>query len=83
MDSLKIALEKMKTANRPSDFMNMPLVLASDAFLPFRDIVDLAAEYGISSVIQPGGSIRDMDSINACNSYGISMVFTAIRHFRH
>ncbi|MEG6617287.1 bifunctional phosphoribosylaminoimidazolecarboxamide formyltransferase/IMP cyclohydrolase [Peptococcaceae bacterium 1198_IL3148] len=58
-------------------------VLASDAFFPFRDTVDAAAEYGITSIIQPGGSIRDEDSIAACNEHGISMVFTGMRHFKH
>ena len=58
-------------------------VLASDAFFPFRDCVDEAAKYGIGAIIQPGGSIRDEESVQACNEYGISMVFTGIRHFKH
>lgn len=58
-------------------------VLASDAFLPFRDTVDLAAAKGIRAIIQTGGSIRDEESIAACNEHGLSMVFTDIRHFRH
>lgn len=58
-------------------------VLASDAFFPFRDNVDAAAAAGISAIIQPGGSVRDADSIAACDEKGISMVFTGIRHFRH
>ncbi|WP_233186624.1 bifunctional phosphoribosylaminoimidazolecarboxamide formyltransferase/IMP cyclohydrolase [Petrotoga sp. 9PWA.NaAc.5.4] len=58
-------------------------VLASDAFFPFSDVVEKAAEYGIKAIIQPGGSIRDNDSIQACNKYGISMVFTGMRHFKH
>ena len=57
--------------------------LASDAFFPFDDCVRLAAGYGIASIIQPGGSIRDEDSIKACDELGISMVFTGMRHFRH
>jgi len=58
-------------------------VLASDAFFPFRDSVDMAARHGIKAIIQPGGSVKDEDSIIACNEHGISMVFTGIRSFRH
>lgn len=58
-------------------------VLASDAFFPFRDSVDFAAKYGISAIIQPGGSIRDEESIEACDENGIAMVFTGMRHFKH
>lgn len=57
--------------------------LASDAFFPFADCVEIAAAQGIASVIQPGGSVRDQDSIDACNRSGISMVTTGIRHFKH
>lgn len=58
-------------------------ILASDAFFPFRDIVDECSKYGIKAIIQPGGSIRDQESIDACNEHGIAMVFTGIRHFKH
>ena len=58
-------------------------VMASDAFFPFRDGIDAAAETGISAVIQPGGSIRDDEVIKAANEHGIAMVFTGMRHFRH
>ncbi len=58
-------------------------VLASDAFFPFGDCVEAAAKAGITAIIQPGGSIRDQESIDACNKYGIAMVFTGMRHFRH
>ncbi|MHC6179170.1 bifunctional phosphoribosylaminoimidazolecarboxamide formyltransferase/IMP cyclohydrolase [Clostridium sp. JNZ X4-2] len=58
-------------------------VLASDAFFPFNDVVAEAVKYGIKAIIQPGGSIRDNDSIEECNKNGISMVFTGIRHFKH
>ncbi|WP_300348366.1 bifunctional phosphoribosylaminoimidazolecarboxamide formyltransferase/IMP cyclohydrolase [Clostridium sp.] len=58
-------------------------VLASDAFFPFRDCVDEAFKNGIKAIIQPGGSIRDEESIKACDEHGISMVFTGIRHFKH
>ena len=58
-------------------------VMASDAFFPFRDGIDAAAESGIAAVIQPGGSIRDDEIIKAANEHGIAMVFTGMRHFRH
>ncbi|HEY8537619.1 MAG TPA: bifunctional phosphoribosylaminoimidazolecarboxamide formyltransferase/IMP cyclohydrolase, partial [Steroidobacteraceae bacterium] len=58
-------------------------VMASDAFFPFRDGLDVAAEYGISAVIQPGGSMRDQEVIDAANEHGMAMVFTGMRHFRH
>jgi phosphoribosylaminoimidazolecarboxamide formyltransferase/IMP cyclohydrolase len=58
-------------------------VLASDAFFPFRDGVDVAAEAGVTAIIQPGGSIRDAEVIQAADAAGIAMVFTGIRHFRH
>lgn len=58
-------------------------VLASDAFFPFDDCVEAAHQAGITAIIQPGGSVRDEDSIKKCNEYGIAMVFTGMRHFRH
>ena len=58
-------------------------VLGSDAFFPFSDCVDAAHEAGIAAIVQPGGSIRDQESIDACDKYGIAMVFTGTRHFRH
>jgi len=58
-------------------------VLASDAFFPMNDTVKLAIEYGIECIIQPGGSIKDQDSIDACNEAGISMIITGERHFKH
>lgn len=58
-------------------------VMASDAFFPFRDTIDQAAEYGIKAIIQPGGSIRDDEVIEAANEHGIAMVFTGMRHFKH
>lgn len=57
--------------------------LASDAFFPMSDTVELAAKYGVKAIIQPGGSIKDQDSIDACNEHGIAMVFTKVRHFKH
>lgn len=58
-------------------------VLASDAFFPFRDSIDLAAKYGIKAIIQPGGSVRDKEVIEAAKKHDITMVFTHMRHFRH
>lgn len=58
-------------------------VLASDAFFPFDDCVEAAHQAGITAIIQPGGAVRDADSIKKCNEYGIAMVFTGMRHFRH
>ncbi|MFQ9510243.1 MAG: bifunctional phosphoribosylaminoimidazolecarboxamide formyltransferase/IMP cyclohydrolase [Lachnospiraceae bacterium] len=58
-------------------------VLASDAFFPFADCVEAAHKAGITAIIQPGGSVRDQESIDKCNEYGIAMVFTGMRHFRH
>lgn len=68
---------------RAKEKVNEELVLASDAFFPFRDVVDFAAENGIQAIIQPGGSVKDQDSIEACNEHQIPMVFTGMRHFMH
>jgi len=76
VDSSKIAISK---ARRPLKGMAM----ASDAFFPFRDAVDAAADQGIAAIIQPGGSIRDQEIIDAANGHKMAMVFTGIRHFRH
>ncbi|MDR1758404.1 MAG: bifunctional phosphoribosylaminoimidazolecarboxamide formyltransferase/IMP cyclohydrolase [Bacteroidales bacterium] len=76
--SAKIALENARTLG-----VTKNIALASDAFFPFDDVVKMAAEYGVSAIIQPGGSIRDVDSIKACNELDISMIFTGIRHFKH
>mgnify|MGYP001309821583 CR=1 FL=1 len=72
----KIALESAGEKAKNS-------VLASDGFFPFNDTVHIAGKYGIKAIIQPGGSIRDNDSILACNDLGITMVFTGVRHFLH
>ena len=74
--SAKIALEQAGEAAKGA-------VLASDAFFPFRDTVETAAKHGIAAIIQPGGSIRDEESIKAADEAGIAMVFTNIRHFKH
>jgi phosphoribosylaminoimidazolecarboxamide formyltransferase/IMP cyclohydrolase len=77
--SSKIAAMKAKDEGLSLDSASM----ASDAFFPFRDGLDVAAEFGIKSVIQPGGSKRDADVIAAADEHGIAMVFTGMRHFRH
>ena len=58
-------------------------VLISDAFFPFRDSIEAANEYGVKYIVEPGGSIRDQEVIDACNEYGIAMLFTGRRHFKH
>jgi phosphoribosylaminoimidazolecarboxamide formyltransferase/IMP cyclohydrolase len=57
--------------------------MASDAFFPFRDGIDTAAEVGITAIIHPGGSMRDQEIIDAANEFDMAMVFTGMRHFRH
>ncbi|MBI5453850.1 MAG: bifunctional phosphoribosylaminoimidazolecarboxamide formyltransferase/IMP cyclohydrolase [Deltaproteobacteria bacterium] len=79
IDSTRIAVIKARDAGL--DVRGS--VLASDAFFPFRDNVDMAAEHGITAIIQPGGSIKDEEVIKAADEHGIAMVFTGIRHFRH
>jgi phosphoribosylaminoimidazolecarboxamide formyltransferase/IMP cyclohydrolase len=71
----------MKAADEKLDLAGA--VMASDAFLPFRDNLDLAAGYGIRAVIQPGGSVRDAEVIAAADEHDLAMVFTGMRHFRH
>lgn len=73
VDAAKLALSTARGAH----------CLASDAFFPFSDTVEAAAQAGIKAIIQPGGSVKDQDSIDACNRLGIAMVFTGHRHFRH
>ena len=82
-DSARIACERAEAACERMGTSTEGLVAASDAFLPFRDDVDVLAEHGITAIIQPGGSIRDEESIAACDEHGIAMVFTGTRHFRH
>jgi len=79
VDSVEIAVSKAKKAGR--QLKN--IVLASDAFFPFRDGIDRAAEAGVTAVIQPGGSIRDKEVVLAANEHNLVMLFTGIRHFRH
>lgn len=79
IDSAQIAASKAKE----SGFKTKGCVMASDAFFPFRDGIDVAASMGISSIIQPGGSIRDDEIIGAANEANMAMIFTGMRHFRH
>ena len=76
VDSVEIALRKAGERSRGA-------VLASDAFFPFPDSIAYAAQAGIAAIIQPGGSKRDEEVIQACNEVGIPMLFTGVRHFRH
>jgi len=76
--SAHIAMEQAKNLGYTDN-----IALASDAFFPFDDVVKMAKEYGITAIIQPGGSVRDEESIKACDELGISMIFTGIRHFKH
>jgi phosphoribosylaminoimidazolecarboxamide formyltransferase / IMP cyclohydrolase len=79
VDALRQAIEKARTFG----FDLNGSVLASDAYFPFSDSVEIAYKAGITAVIQPGGSVRDQDSIDFCSANGIAMVFTGIRHFKH
>jgi phosphoribosylaminoimidazolecarboxamide formyltransferase/IMP cyclohydrolase len=79
VDSVEIAVKKAKHFG----FSIKGAVMASDAFFPFKDGIELAIQAGITAVIQPGGSIRDKEIISAADAAGIAMIFTGIRHFRH
>lgn len=83
--SAEIALKQAQTTLKEEgkDIMTEGLVLASDGFFPFNDCVALAAEYGIKAIVQPGGSIRDEDSVKLADEKGITMLFTGERHFKH
>ena len=79
IDSVKNAIRKIKEFNLSLD----GAIMASDAFFPFSDSLELASEFGIKSVIQPGGSRNDSEVIETANTLGMSMVFTSVRHFYH
>ena len=79
VDALKQAVEKARSFG----FDLNGAVLASDAYFPFSDSVEIAHKAGITAVVQPGGSVRDKDSIEYCSANGVAMVFTGIRHFKH
>lgn len=79
VDSLKQAIDKAKSFG----FDLKDAVLASDAFFPFSDCVEIANKVGIKAIVQPGGSMRDQDSVDLCNQHGIAMVMSGTRHFKH
>jgi phosphoribosylaminoimidazolecarboxamide formyltransferase/IMP cyclohydrolase len=79
--ALKQAQETL--AEEGKDIKQAGLVMASDGFFPFGDSVESAAEYGIAAIVQPGGSVRDSESIEAANQHRIPMLFTGMRHFKH
>ncbi|MDU0372604.1 bifunctional phosphoribosylaminoimidazolecarboxamide formyltransferase/IMP cyclohydrolase [Hymenobacter endophyticus] len=79
VDALRQAIEKARSFG----FDLQGAVMASDAFFPFPDCVEIAGEAGIRAVVQPGGSIKDQDSVAACNRLGMAMVLTGVRHFKH
>jgi len=79
VDALKQSIEKA----RHFEFDLEGAVMASDAFFPFADSVEIAEKAGVRAVVQPGGSVRDQDSIDYCDAHGLAMVFTGIRHFKH
>ena len=79
VDALRQAIEKAGTFG----FNLKGSVMASDAFFPFPDCVEIAHKHGIEVVIQPGGSVKDQESISYCNEHNMAMVFTGIRHFKH
>jgi phosphoribosylaminoimidazolecarboxamide formyltransferase/IMP cyclohydrolase len=79
VDALKQAIEKARNFNMDLN----GAVMASDAFFPFPDCVEIADQAGIKAVIQPGGSVRDKDSIDYCDAHNMAMVFTGFRHFKH
>ena len=83
--SAAIALKQAQEALAAEgiDIKKAGLVMASDGFFPFGDSVESAAEYGITAIVQPGGSVRDSESIDAANNHHIAMLFTGMRHFKH
>ena len=83
VDAALLACERAEQACERRGIAPVGLVAASDAFFPFRDNVDTLAAHGVTAIIQPGGSVRDEESLEACNEHGIAMVFTGVRHFRH
>jgi phosphoribosylaminoimidazolecarboxamide formyltransferase/IMP cyclohydrolase len=78
VDAVKLAVAKAAQQGNPQG-----IVMASDAFFPFPDGIKVAAEGGVTAVIQPGGSVKDEAVIETANKLGLAMVFTGVRHFRH
>ena len=83
VDSALLACERAEGFCEREGVEKGGFACASDAFFPFRDNVDVLAAHGVTCIIQPGGSKRDDESIQACNEHNIAMVFTGARHFRH
>lgn len=83
VDSALLACERAEDACERMGVEPTGFVAASDAFFPFRDNVDVLAEHGVTAIIQPGGSVRDDESVKACDDHDIAMIFTGTRHFRH
>jgi phosphoribosylaminoimidazolecarboxamide formyltransferase/IMP cyclohydrolase len=81
IDSLDIALKKMGQIKDLD--LSAPLVLASDAFFPFPDVVIAAAKAGVKAIVQPAGSIKDAESVKAADENGLAMIATGMRHFKH
>ena len=79
VDALRQAIDKAKSFG----FKLEGGVMASDAFFPFPDCVEIADNAGITAVVEPGGSVRDKESIDYCDSHNMAMVFTGVRHFKH
>ncbi|MCM8829400.1 MAG: hypothetical protein NC824_00135 [Candidatus Omnitrophica bacterium] len=79
-DSARVAVMKMRD-NFKKEIK--PIIVASDAFFPFPDSINVLKEAGVRAIIQPGGALKDKEVIQACNEYGIAMVFTGMRHFKH
>lgn len=79
VDALKQAIEKARSFG----FDLHGAVMASDAFFPFPDCVEIAGEAGVTAVVHPGGSIRDQESVDYCNAHEIAMAITGFRHFKH
>ena len=76
VDSVRLSIVKAQPTAKGA-------VLASDAFFPFRDNIDEAAKAGVTALIEPGGSVRDAEVIEAADDHGMSMIFTGLRHFKH
>jgi phosphoribosylaminoimidazolecarboxamide formyltransferase/IMP cyclohydrolase len=79
VDALKQAIDKAAAFG----FNLEGAVMASDAFFPFSDCVEIAHKAGVTAVVEPGGSVRDQDSIDYCSANGVALAFTGIRHFKH
>ena len=79
-------VDAAKAAIRKAEDLGLDLrgsILASEAFFPFRDSIDAAATVGVSAIVEPGGSMRDEEVVEAANEYGMAMYFTGVRHFLH